>query len=565
MSAQTGAALRNSNVEFFIDFVLRKAMDLAISESIIASYTEPARQVAFTRDDCSDVFDHFFSIMINPRQTESPVGPFEEIQIWAQTTCYKGNQTGHAEPNKTYEIRETLFEALTLRKWLKAENQLFRTIHFTVGPSEYSYGWMKAAKDSAFDLSLYPQSNDSPNFFDELNELMESHRTETERREALQRKLDDKTSVLGLHALHYLNQLLDWLRRLMPLSDEADRQAGLLGGHQITRASLVNCALEESQRGGADLKPSFIQFLRNGECEDPVMISTASELLKRTPFLTEALDASRDWYGWVSRSLPGVQNQSLEEYISTVWNCPPPKRLVWRRLLLRVHSNQGVDYVQDTMVAGVTEHNLYAGEHDLRQTKQFVKQISRNCRRVGISNASQLAVALSSCQALKLVRDSFAYEAGNGTNLKPSFIYVQQYLLPDFRCVSIGGTNIPSPKPYYSEFTDETVKPLSNLKAVVPGNSQSVLAILKAKYFNGPEFPRRAKEEGYVGLTLKYCRTNDEYKERYPGIPLIMFVDMEKDLRPPDYAIRALVRAGWNVHFSLKSLKAELEKLARDT
>jgi hypothetical protein len=351
----------------------------------------------------------------------------------------------------------------------------------------------------------------------------------------------------------------------MPRSIEAGHQAALLADHQTTRTSLVKLGIKESKQGGADLKPNFIRFLRSGVCEDPVMIGTASELLKGTPFLTAALAASRDWPGWIIRSLPSSQKQSLEEYISKVWNCASPERLVWRRLLLRVHSNQGVSYVQDTMVDQVTEHNLYSGDHNISQTNQFVAQISRNCRGAGISTSSNLATKLSDAQALKLMRASFAYEATNGTNLKPSFIYVQRYLLPEFRCIPLNQANIPSPIPYYSSFTTGTVRPFSNLKAVVTRKGGSVLAILKAKYFNGPEFPRRVKEESYVGLTLKYKRTDNGYEKRYPGIPLIMFVDMEKDLSPPVHSIRSLVRAGWDVYFNLQCLKTELHKLARES
>jgi hypothetical protein len=565
MSAQSGATSRNSEVEFFIDFVLRNAADIAISEGLISSYTEPVRQVAFQRDDCSDVFDHRFTIRIDQRQTDSPNNLVGEVQIWAQTTCYKGNQTGRAEPNKTYEIRETLIEALTLRKWLELENATFRTLHFTVGPSGYSYGWMKAAKDSAFDLSLYPQSNDASAFFAALHTLIAAHPTETLRRQAMQKELDATRSVLARYAQHYRNHLLDWIRISMPRSPEAVLQGDLLAKQQSSRDSLVAAALKESQGGGADLKPSFLRFLRTGECQDPVMIATASELLEGTPFLTEALSATQDWNNWVTRSLPPPSNITLEEYIASIWNTPLPQRLVWRRILLRIHSAQGVSYVQDTTVDRVTEHNLYGGHHDPSQTSQFAAQISRACRDADISTPTKLAKALAGANALRILKASFAYEAGNGTNLKPSFLYVQRYLSPDFECVSVSQADIASPTPYYSAFTTENVRPFTNLKAVIARGGRNALAILKAKYFNGPEFPRRAKEEGYVGLTLKYKRAEDGYKERYPGIPLIMFVDMERNLSSPPHAIRSLVRSGWDVHFSLQSLKYHLERLARAT
>jgi hypothetical protein len=561
MTAQSGATARNSNVEFFIDFVLRNAFTLAQSENLITGFTEPVRQASFKRDDCSDVFDHHLTIEIQSKVSGSAETSASDIKIWGQTTCYKGNTTGRPEPNKTYEIRETLIEALTLRKWLKAEGTEFRTLHFTVGPSDYSYGWMRAAKDSAFDLSMYPKSNDSDKFFKELDVIMTSHTTEVLRRQALQKNLDTQKSVLSKYAINYTNNLLDWIRKGMPRSSEACHQADLLNRHQSTRAKLVDSAVQAASSSGADLKPAFLKFIGTGESQDPVMITTANALLKEKPFLKEALSATRNWAEWISQDLPCRGSKDLGEYVSRLWSSPKPRRLIWRRILLRIHSRQGVNYVQDTNIEGVTEHNLYAGDHNKSQTHQFVSQINSNCIAAGINTPFDLAQALSAPHARQLVKSSLAYEAKNGTSLKPSFLYVQNYLMPKFRCVPINTTNIASPKPYYEYFTDATVNPYTNLMAVISSDGKSVLAILKAKYFNGPEFPRRAKEEGYVGLTLKYKRTAKGYEERYPGIPLIMFVDMAHDLCAPNHAIRALVRSGWDAHFSLASLKSHLERL----
>jgi hypothetical protein len=155
MSVQNYATRRNKEAEVLASFILAE-FGRQIYErgfTVEAPLIQPQKQ--FTRDDCQDVFDHFAEIKL-----ARPVGGHSgTLHIWAQTTCYKGNSEGHPEANKSYEIRETLIEALGLRRWLISDGIFFRTIHMTFGPASYSYGWIKTAKDKAFDLSLYPVTN----------------------------------------------------------------------------------------------------------------------------------------------------------------------------------------------------------------------------------------------------------------------------------------------------------------------------------------------------------------------------------------------------------------------
>ena len=118
---------------------------------------------------------------------------------------------------------------------------------------------------------------------------------------------------------------------------------------------------------------------------------------------------------------------------------------------------------------------------------------------------------------------------------------------------------------YYTSFSDNIVREYSNMKVVVRrGNRPSEtgpVAIIKAKYFRRQEFPRRVKEEGYVGLTSKYVYDNNTFIERIPGIPFVMFVDMDADWTPPDYAVRALANMGWDPFFSINDLVRYLNTL----
>ncbi len=145
-SIQLHATLRNEYVEIFVDFAIRKALEMLKEKGVIKEVVLPERHKIFKAIDASDVFDHFFKIKFSSGG---------EVEYWGQTTCYKGNDLGIPEANKTYEIRETLIEALTLRRHLLAEDKKFRTFHFTFGPSDYTYGWFAGAKENTFDWSFY--------------------------------------------------------------------------------------------------------------------------------------------------------------------------------------------------------------------------------------------------------------------------------------------------------------------------------------------------------------------------------------------------------------------------
>lgn len=90
------------------------------------------------------------------------------------------------------------------------------------------------------------------------------------------------------------------------------------------------------------------------------------------------------------------------------------------------------------------------------------------------------------------------------------------------------------------------------------------LAIVKGKFFRQPEFPRRVKEESYVGLTAKYDLIDNTFVEKYPNLPFIIFIDMAQNYTPPAFAIRRLINYGWIPFFQLDKLMAYLNKLNGD-
>jgi hypothetical protein len=170
-----------------------------------------------------------------------------------------------------------------------------------------------------------------------------------------------------------------------------------------------------------------------------------------------------------------------------------------------------------------------------------------------LANPIELHSRLTSDRGLQLLRASRKFEALNGTNLKPSFYYIEECLSADFDIVTFRQTLLPLPIAYHASFSETGAEPYENMKVVQKKDTRQPIAILKAKFFRRQEFPRRAKEEAYVGFTSKYALQGGAFVARYPNLPLVMFVDMA-DIEPPDYAVRRLTTAGWEVFFSVDDL-----------
>ncbi|HHU1968775.1 TPA: hypothetical protein ACUA66_004395, partial [Escherichia coli] len=146
MGVQTLATIRNSNVELFIHFILLKFANNLKSKGDVISY-KVEQQIKFYSDIANDIWDHKLTLLTNDNKS---------IEFWGQTTCYKGNARGVPEPNKTYEVRETLVEGLCIRQYFDERPYVdSRTIHFTVGDPRYTYKWFLDLKQSIFDKSIY--------------------------------------------------------------------------------------------------------------------------------------------------------------------------------------------------------------------------------------------------------------------------------------------------------------------------------------------------------------------------------------------------------------------------
>jgi hypothetical protein len=560
-SVQAHATRRNRDVELMVEFILQGFAQRMHKDGTVGAPEDPVMQKPFQRDDCSDVFDHYLSL-----ETTVPFGGRSgALQLWAQTTCYKGNDGGAPEPNKTYEIRETLVEALGLRRWLREEGTFFRTVHFTVGPANYTYGWFKEAKDRAFDLSLYPPPEvRASELFSELYELTSGVAFEFELHQRFEGAVASGESHVGETIRRMYDGLWEWYRRGLPTQPLADQQANLLDSLRRGQGPAVNRALAAARHGGADIKARAVALLQGGDTDDPAMIGTVKRLNVGNPFLPVAAEAAADWTSWSqNRFAPPAGTGGLSEYVCHLWNAEGGVRLVARRLLLRIHTGESVHYVQDIDIPGLSEHNLYGGEHTEQQVRSVVSRVVSSCERTGIRTPADLYNRLSSDVGLRLLRSSQRLESFNGASIRPSSYYVEEALSENYSLERFRDTDLPSPRAYHGAFGTARIMPYENMKVVTESSTGRPVAILKAKFFRRQEFARRVKEEAYVGFTTKFEYTDGGFEERYPGLPLVMFVDMESELSPPEYAVRRLVTAGWEAFFSVGDLRGFLDATAR--
>lgn len=558
MSVQTIATKRNAFAEMLIDYILQRFAEDLYQDGLITVPAVPERQKPFFREDCSDIYDHYLELHLSPQ-----LDPYSRIlELWAQTTCYKGNMTGKPESNKTYEIRETLVEALTLRKWMLSENHFFRTIHFTLGPSDYTYGWFTYAKQNAFDLSLYPKFNSNEDLFDVIGIISKGTVYEFDFYEKLDAIMEDAQHPLSLFISNTVFDLKNYLLSGFAPSSLADTQAALLREIQASSAKIVDSCIAASAGSGMDIKGKAVKLLEGSDIVDPILGNTLKRLFLTNPFLTVALDAINNWPEWSHRVFSRERGgPSLYAYIYALWADPTPDRYVIRRLLMRIYTDGGIHYIQDINIEGLDEHNLYNGIHTHAQIKGMAEYLMLKYRDHGILSSEQLYKRLTSHYAKTLVSSSLKFERINGSSLKPSFFYLEEYLKPAYRLVSFEEAKLPLPIAYHAHFAEGLkVKPYDNLKVIQNAEHRN-LAVVKGKFFRKQEFPRRAKEEAYVGITAQYDLVRDQFIRRYPTLPFVMFIDMAEGYTPPGFALRRLINYGWIPFFQLDKLKLFLEEL----
>ncbi|WP_350315749.1 hypothetical protein OHK33_12915 [Pectobacterium aroidearum] len=539
MGVQTLATLRNSNVELFIHFILLKFSENLKSNGNIISY-KVEQQVRFYSDIANDIWDHKVTLTKNDNKP---------IELWGQTTCYKGNERGVPEPNKTYEVRETLVEGLCIRQYFD-ERPLIesRTIHFTVGDPRYTYKWFLDLKTAIFDKSIYI-GEPGYDIFHDIYLILENEFTEEGKLQAFDNLLSKNYKIT-----HYVNatisDLTDWfLRNKYRESHLAEKQWGLIKSRISQRATGLN-----NPSPGLNIKGQVNELVTsiNGITTDPLIAETAIILLSKNPFLKVSIQMASNW-GVYSDSIYSVANNytNLLEFIIALWNSPLPERLAIRRILLRLRSDDFISYIQDIGVLGVTEHNLYNGDHSVESTHQICIQILSSLNSMMIFNPLELATIIAK-NGRAIVNSARWFEAKNGTELKPSFDYVLLFLIKNGYTTHTPSSCGINTIGYHSELTNETVRPYTNLKVVKDKNGK-IVCLIKAKFFREQEFSRRCKEEAFVGLTLAHSYNGVAFNRRF-SFPLIMYIDMPLECTPPNYSLNRLIDFGWEIVFNPQEL-----------
>ena len=546
MGVQKGASARNSQVEFTIHFVLQQFIN-ELQRNAEIKDPSLSSQKQYSSSISSDVWDHHISAMQKNGR---------ELEIWCQTTCYKGNKKGTPEPNKTYEVRETLVEGISIREhFLSHPNKDFRSIHFTVGDSRYTYQWFMDMKAATFDFSTYLGSTKF-DVLESIVDLLNSLPTEAEKERALLKEMKQQT-LLGKSLVDSIETLNRWWKSGHKTCALADKQWDLV--------KMEREIAKKQQSGfkihGLNIKGRVNNYLFEESPElDNLIIKTTEKVLKKKPFLVAARKAVDDWNSFCSKIETFLKNEkTVSKCLAALWRSEPQLRLVVRRLILRIHTADSVDYIQDRNIKGITEHNLYSGDHSEKQVEEICAQIEDDLKRFGIKTKLSLVGAIKK-RGKSIINQSRWLEAKNGTNLKPSFDYVQLMLIEAGYQILSGPEAKVDTKGYNGDISKANAGAYDNLK-VVKDKGGNNLCILKAKFFRRPEFPRRCKEESYVGLTMKYAYENEKFNRR-STLPLVMFVDMESDISPPTYALTCLRSYGWTVIFYQKDLLNFLKKLS---
>ncbi|MDX2094426.1 MAG: hypothetical protein SFW64_00560 [Alphaproteobacteria bacterium] len=531
-----------------VHFVLERAMK-ALSDKGLISSARVSAQKQYVSEIASDIWDH---IATGVQKNGKP------FQLWCQTTCYKGNGTGAPEPNKTYEVRETLVEGITIRDLVNLQNENeVRTLHFTVGDSDYTYKWFLGLKSASYDKSLYVGKK-GLDVFELLDAALRGAITESAKATLLEKCIVEK-SELGNLILNAANELFAWfVEGGMPKSNIADLQWQLVNTEHKSHAGKWP---DFSKLKGEDIKGRTNRFLFDADIveSDTLIPRAAAKILERKPFLSAALKAVADWPTFETEVQRIYERSgSIEDFVRRLWNAPSPLHLLTRRILLRIHTGDSIAYVQDRDVAGISEHNLYAGSHSEKQVRLICNRIVDDISKGGITTSLMLMNSIST-QGKRIVNQARWFEAKNGTELKPSFEYAEMALQSaGFKVLSPAAAKFKA-NGYHGEITVDNVRPYTNLKAVCNADGK-ILAILKAKFFRIQEFPRRCKEESFVGLTLKYKFENGAFVPRH-NIPVVMFVDMAVDCKPPEYAVKRLISFGWDVVFSTDELISLMHKI----
>lgn len=547
MRTQRIATARNSNSESMIRALLTIFGEELLAGGHLVASPVVESQVRWQSELNSDVWDHRFTGLDVDGGTWS---------IWCQTTNYKGHARGRTESNKTYEVRETLTEALTIRAtWPDLENH--RTFHFTVGPADYTYGWFAPMKSQSFDLSLTLVISET-DIFAQIDALLATSRTESLLLAEVYREIESR-SPLGRALRSSIDAMLNWWIHEGHSSNKvADAQAQLIR-EAIPGPDAVDQVIEAGTPSG--FKSAVVESILAGQQlhDDPAIEEAVKQTLSAKPFLASAPQHVREWSAFCDQIEEITDSQgSVQSAILDLWQAEDSRvRESIRRVLIRLRPQDQVDYIQDVDVVGLSEHNLYGPRHSEGQASA-IAQIIESHLPPEVVNATDLITCIMK-EGRQTLREQIYFEARNGTHAAMSFRAVSQMLTSDGYVVKPASCLARPLVGYQRDLCSETVRPYTNFR-VIKDRHEKDLAIIKVKHFSAREFDRRCKEEGFVGLSLSKRWVANRFVAGLK-LPLIMFIDVDETANVSSVGVAKLMAMGWYVVIGYPALKKLVKTL----
>jgi hypothetical protein len=507
------------------------------------------------------------------------------IALIGQTTCYKERGVSGGEPNKTYEMRETLMEFLLVHVNLMfgecdLKTQNIRFFHVMFGDPSYSYSYFHRIRSKCYDLNVVFHP---PEGVERLYTALESVLPE--------RLLGDQTCALAAldeaiksKKAPIVNQAVSTIKDSFAKYFEADFPQSYEG--RIQAEAIRNLAEERNSKAltvsenlvaGIGIKQLYLEAARGAvESKGSDIKKVVDVVFEKRKFLPEAKkalgDEPRHWAKYVVEvmKISGVNDRdSLKRALRNLWDTNDVgRRELVRRVLIKLPgavSGRGTAYPQDIPIKGVTEHNLYGKVFDEHTTDKLIEYLLAKFKDAKVKSCQDLRTALQSF-GRPLVKSSFDYDVENGTVIRPVQYYVIQRLAENGYSIGkqkeILGSTI---KGYHEKLFDIDIGPFNSIEVISDEEKQPV-TLFKAKYFRSQEFDRRVKEEGFISFTSAFEVTRQSDKlvlRRRSQLPFVMFIDMDRGWTPEPEPIKQLIRMGWDVFFRINDLLDFLKSLKK--
>jgi len=551
-NARSTSNIRNERVERIVDFSLKL---------VFSDKDKVQRRIKVGPEGFQTEFDHFIEM--------------KGMKIYGQSTCYKERGLSGGEPNKTYEMRETLMEyLLVFLNGLRDKSIDFnhvRFFHVVIGDPTYSYSYFQIIRNETYDLNIEVNFKDElENFYNELEMLIPESifNNDTACLLALESVYKSTKNTLVKKAINQISNKLDsYIKRDCPPNPNGKILREAINYLIESRLPFLDSHLSK-KLSGAGIKENYLKDVKSDMITDHKSKAVVDTIFSLRPFLPEAKKAlNRGKNGWdayidsIFKRISSVTN--LNDAIQSLWSLTDPgEREISRRLLIKIPgimSTKGVFYPQDIPIKGVNEHNLYAGEFDAHKTQEITIFISSKFRNAKILDAKHIKEAFLQ-NGRQIIKDGFEYDIKNGTVIQPVLYYLINVLeLEGYQLRSSKDVLGETIKGFHSKLFNIDAGHFSSLQFIEKDGKP--IALIKAKYFRKEEFDRRVKEEGFVSLMSFFTFRDGVLAPYRPEFPRIMFIDTNKDWQPNRVSLEILYLLGWDIFFDIDELINYLQTL----